>query len=123
MYYFGPISQLELELKDLLIFIGEQASGKSTVSKAIFFFRSLRDELVRYIYQCYEEDRFDPLPTVFEGHLIRRFSNVFGPAIDSPQMQIEYQYDNQMTIRIRPSIRGYHVDIMFDDFLCKSSLL
>ena len=58
IYKFGPLTEVELELKDILIFIGSQASGKSTVSKAIFFFKSLRDDLTSYLYQCYEQKQF-----------------------------------------------------------------
>ncbi|NUN99353.1 MAG: ATP-binding protein [Saprospiraceae bacterium] len=47
---FGPIQHLDLEIKDLSLFIGEQATGKSTVAKLIYFFKSLRDELELYLY-------------------------------------------------------------------------
>jgi predicted ATPase len=38
---FGPIKKLDLKIKDFLVFIGAQASGKSTISKSIYFFKSL----------------------------------------------------------------------------------
>ena len=43
---FGPIKELKLEIKDFMLFIGPQASGKSTIAKTIFFFKSLSDDLV-----------------------------------------------------------------------------
>jgi predicted ATPase len=42
---FGPIKDLDLEVKDYMVFVGPQASGKSTISKLIYFFEKLWDEL------------------------------------------------------------------------------
>lgn len=36
---FGPLKQLELDLKEIMVFIGPQASGKSTIAKLIHFFK------------------------------------------------------------------------------------
>ena len=36
--YLGPVQELEMEIKDFNLLIGEQATGKSTVAKAIYFF-------------------------------------------------------------------------------------
>jgi predicted ATPase len=38
---FGPLKNVDLEIKDLLLFIGPQASGKSTIAKLIYFFKSI----------------------------------------------------------------------------------
>ena len=35
--YLGPVRELEMEIKDFNLLIGEQATGKSTVAKAIYF--------------------------------------------------------------------------------------
>ena len=43
---FGPIRQAEIDVNDLTILIGEQASGKSTIAKLVYFFKSLRNDLV-----------------------------------------------------------------------------
>lgn len=47
---FGPIKDLDLEIKGYMVFVGPQASGKSTISKLIYFFEKLWDEL------CFPED-------------------------------------------------------------------
>jgi AAA15 family ATPase/GTPase len=35
----GPLKQVELDLKEIMVFIGPQASGKSTIAKLIHFFK------------------------------------------------------------------------------------
>lgn len=37
---FGPIKDVELEIRDFMVFIGPQASGKSTIAKLVYFFKS-----------------------------------------------------------------------------------
>ena len=39
---FKQISHAEIEVKDFLLLIGPQASGKSTIAKLIFFFKSIQ---------------------------------------------------------------------------------
>lgn len=41
---FKQVTYAEIELRDFLFLIGEQASGKSTIAKLIYFFKSLKQE-------------------------------------------------------------------------------
>ena len=42
----GPISYCELKCSDFLTFTGFQASGKSTIAKAIYFFRTVKEDIL-----------------------------------------------------------------------------
>jgi len=46
---FGPIKDVDLEIDDFMVFIGPQASGKSTIAKLIYFFKSVRDITLKQI--------------------------------------------------------------------------
>jgi predicted ATPase len=39
---FGPVQPTEIPIDDVLVFIGEQASGKSTVAKLVYFFKAIK---------------------------------------------------------------------------------
>lgn len=41
---FGAIKEAEIDIPKTLVLIGEQASGKSTIAKLIYFFKELRDD-------------------------------------------------------------------------------
>ncbi|MEZ4961069.1 MAG: AAA family ATPase [Saprospiraceae bacterium] len=43
---FRQIGHADVQVNDLTVIIGEQASGKSTIAKLIYFFKSLRKDLV-----------------------------------------------------------------------------
>jgi predicted ATPase len=46
---FGPIKYAEIEVKKILVLIGEQASGKSTIAKLIYFFKTIQEDLFSQI--------------------------------------------------------------------------
>ena len=47
---FMAIKEAEVEFDKALVLIGEQASGKSTLSKLIYFFKSLPQDLLFLIW-------------------------------------------------------------------------
>lgn len=95
---FGPISHAELELTPLVVLIGEQASGKSTIAKLVYFFKSLGDEfLVRY-YQS-EKTKID-----YTHHVImpirEKFYDMFGSTFHLPKFDINYFYNEERSISL-----------------------
>jgi AAA15 family ATPase/GTPase len=46
---FGPLVKVELEIQDFILFIGPQASGKSTLAKLIYFFKTLPNDFYQQI--------------------------------------------------------------------------
>lgn len=102
---FGPIREAAVEIKGLTILIGEQASGKSTLAKLIYFFKTLKKDL--YNLARYESVRLeDPTNT---NELIRKvidnfkskFKQYFG-ATDKlePDYSIEFQFSDSISITL-----------------------
>ncbi|TAE59345.1 MAG: hypothetical protein EAZ87_09890 [Nostocales cyanobacterium] len=112
---FGPITKIKIEIQDILIFIGSQASGKSTVSKAIFFFKSLRDDLTTYLYQCYNEKQFEDSVSNFAKRAKQKFIKMYGSVIQFPEMELKYDYGNGMEVTVKPSANNQFTDIIFDE--------
>lgn len=46
LHEFGPIHEASITKKEFMILNGPQASGKSTLSKAWFFFRTFKDVIL-----------------------------------------------------------------------------
>lgn len=70
---FGPIEDVEMEINDFAIFIGPQASGKSTIAKTVFFFLSLRDELFAIISKTLDTNKFEDTLKQFEDRIRLKF--------------------------------------------------
>ena len=50
IYNFGPVGEAEIDLnKKLQVLIGEQASGKSTICKVVYFCQKIRDYTLEFL--------------------------------------------------------------------------
>ena len=44
--HLGPIQSCEIDIDDFTVLTGPQASGKSTIAKTIYFFRTIKDDIL-----------------------------------------------------------------------------
>lgn len=88
---FGPVKRASIEIKPALILIGQQASGKSTVAKLIYFFQSLSSEFFSRYYQSSNEG-----VEITEDLIIpirEKFYDFFGSTFHLPDFEIVYHYE------------------------------
>jgi predicted ATP-dependent endonuclease of OLD family len=95
---FQAIAEMEIELSNMLILIGEQASGKSTISKLIYFFKSLPQDLIDLIYDNLETEA--DLKPLFWNKVWQKFYNYFGSTRHLPDFEIKYYYDQDKFISL-----------------------
>jgi len=110
---FGPIKNIQLDIKDYMVFIGPQASGKSTISKSIYFFKSLRDDIVRYIREGLEQEKFDKAPGIYAKSIRRKFLNFWGPTRHLKDLEMCYYYKHNIWIKITLDNSGNYIDPSF----------
>lgn len=126
----GPVQYCRLPIRQYTVLTGFQASGKSTVAKAIYFFRTLKDDIYQMIQQReyseliyglkYDSDQEDSkqyaLYTDFERNVRKRFLSTFGSSYSMDKgMRMSYQYsdDIEITIRLEESL-----DSLTPNFVC-----
>ncbi len=98
---FGPINKVDLDVKDFIFFIGPQASGKSTISKCIFFFKSIKDDLMRFLIDVSDSGDFDK-PLGSFGKIIRhKFIDFWGPTFHLSSMSLKYYYTDNIWLSIK----------------------
>lgn len=110
--HFGPVGLFDEEITDVTILIGPQASGKSTISKLIFFFRSIPDEWVNYLLSSRQTDEHSPF-FEFNKYLRRKFVGYFGTTKHMRPFHIRYEYDVQKFVRL--DLKDGYVQIHFSD--------
>lgn len=123
---FGPIDQCEFTLNDFTILIGPQSSGKSTVSKLVYFFLNVRDEFVSYILDSIDAQKKRVDIRDFNKQIRRRFVEFWGPTPLRSDVYIRYEYQKDVWIEIKldstrhkfvnPSLSKIIVDKLYESF-------
>lgn len=104
---FGAIKSADIEIRKVLVLIGEQASGKSTIAKLVYFFKSLRDDLFKQIFHA--EDGFDK--TMFSSSTKDKFLDWFGNDIFSENFEIIYYYSYEKSRYAKLSVRKSKLEV------------
>ena len=107
MQHFGPIESCDIEVGDFQVFMGAQASGKSTIAKAIFFFRTIKDDIFEVMMKrgTFSDNTYSLRNTV-NRHLHNKFMQLFGSSRGMRKsMELTYVYndDSKITISLSPS--------------------
>lgn len=98
---FGPLKEVELNIQDYMIFIGPQASGKSTILKLLYIFKSLREEVFRTVSDLVEGLDADPLPEVIlKGHIVGKFNHFWDNLPRYGDFFLKYDYEDDKVITI-----------------------
>jgi len=94
---FGPIEYAEIELRDFVVLIGEQASGKSTLAKLVYFFKRYSSGLFAISATKISEGNVSgkapnwiEIRSDLERDAYKFFIQLFGPADDLKPFKIKY---------------------------------
>ena len=120
----GPIDYCDFEINDFMIFTGPQASGKSTIAKSIFFFKNIRNLIIKAINRpvLVKEGGME---VSTKGRLMKDIRSTFLQTFGSTwhmdnRMSVKYYYTDSVYIKIRlkhdPVSRNY-IWIDFSDKL------
>ena len=108
---FGPIEEAEVEIKQMVVFIGEQASGKSTISKLVYFFKSLKEDLFTLIFNNLEID--EDIRILFIKEIQLKFYKFFGSTRHLPDFTVKYYYSSDKNIELVLK-SNKHLNVAFD---------
>jgi AAA15 family ATPase/GTPase len=112
---FGPIQDAEIEVKKLLVLIGEQASGKSTIAKLIYFFKSIPDAFFNS-YHDSESPKWR-ISNDLNFQVRDLFYDFFGSTRSLPPFEIQYQFAKQKTCALNLNKNGDLVSHFSDSIL------
>ena len=104
---FRAIKNADIEVSDFLVVIGEQASGKSTISKLIHYFKSLKSDANDCLSEHQNDSQEAVLATQKKINVKAqvRFYRLFG-STKKESFTIEYQYSIGKTITIKQTRMG-----------------
>lgn len=106
---FGPVEYAKINLdKNFQIYIGAQASGKSTICKVVYFCQKIRDYTIDFlsdIHMLYDTHKNEYV-NVYLKYLTRKFMGCFGTTKHMKKFYIEYKW-NKHIIKILLSQDGF----------------
>jgi len=110
----GPVEQCELECSQFMAFTGFQASGKSTIAKAIYYFRTVKEDIIELaeakafdavaigeLEDGFSVNRETGLEEVLGDYLREKFLRTFGSLRGmSNEMYMEYYFTKTCFIKV-----------------------
>ena len=101
IHNFGPIKELDIEIKDFIVLIGQQASGKSTIAKMIYYFKSIGEDLLRSFKEIINNNLYDKeLKIDFDKVLRQKFLDFFGASKLHSEFYIGYFFTENVWISL-----------------------
>jgi energy-coupling factor transporter ATP-binding protein EcfA2 len=115
IHNFGPVKDAEIEIKKVLVLIGEQATGKSTIAKLIYFFYELKNEIHDKINDFILKGKnFDE--DLFKQYTRNRFLDYFSTLINNSSFSITFYYDVQKNKSLHFFIdKNKHLNLKLSD--------
>ncbi|GEM_PF-5131704 len=114
---FRQIRSLSIEIKDILVFIGPQASGKSTLSKLVYFFNRIPINMILFMDTLIETKT--PLTlNIIEERLIEEYFGIFGKDEQDYSSDLKYVYGTGLSIMLQGTSSGIHF-VFCDEFAQK----
>ena len=55
----GPVKFFKMEIEKFNLLIGEQATGKSTIAKSVYYFKAIKTKIIDYLTQVYDSNSYN----------------------------------------------------------------
>lgn len=131
IHHMGPIDSCVLDIDHFTVLTGPQSNGKSTVAKAIYFFRSIKQDILNIMMQGGPKVSLGRENVswmyVLKQRMRDKFLQLFGPSWIMPDnMEMKYTYASNMLIRVflKPDIASleknqieFELSDCFQDYL------
>ena len=106
---FGPIDDARIDLnKSFQIFIGAQASGKSTICRVVYFCQKIRDYTLEFLMNAeqFSQNHRNEYFNNYMKNLTRQFMGCFGKTTHMHKFEIVYSFEDKW-IKIFLNPDGY----------------
>lgn len=116
------INKKHIQIKQFTIFFGEQASGKSTIAKLIYFFKTIPNEIFFEVLQNYNDINNVNINEILTQRLRKYFVILFGATRHLQDFEITYTYASRNLLYIKKDIYTGNLYIAIWDSITKLSV-
>lgn len=105
----GPVKKFEMEVEKFNLLIGEQATGKSTIAKSVYYFKTVKTKIIDYLTQVYDSNSYNHVSQenvwfdrAIKSELKYIFIKLFGYSWDlNPAFYMRYDYAEDVWIQVK----------------------
>lgn len=105
----GPVKNFEMEVEKFNLLIGEQATGKSTIAKSVYYFKTIKTKIIDYLTQVYDSNSYNSVSQekvwfdkAIKSELKNIFIKLFGYSWDlNPEFYMKYDYAENVWIQVK----------------------
>ena len=103
--HLGPVDECVLTIDNINVFTGPQSNGKSTIAKAVYFFRTVKQDILNIIMQggpqSVDKKNRDTWEAVLKAWMRDKFLQLFGTSWVMPDdMKVKYTYKQDVYIEV-----------------------
>lgn len=111
--HFGPLHNVDLEIRDFMVLIGPQASGKSTIAKLVWCFGYVRELLLRELNKA-SHKKTPELSNVIDRDIPELFRVVFhlDSFVKPGITEVSYVFDDTDENPIRIDLKGSETKLL-----------
>ena len=111
----GPVKNFEMDVNKYNILIGEQATGKSTIAKSIYYSRYIKTLISNFLIQIMENGKYygenvektKPFYKCISHKLKETFIHLFGYSWElDPKFRIQYSFTGDIVFEIKLASRS-----------------
>lgn len=122
IHNLGPIHDCCLPLDQFTVLVGPQSSGKSTIAKAVYFFRSVKQDILQIMMQggpaSASGNEYARWDVTLKQRMREKFLQLFGTSWVMPSdMSLNYVYGEKITIDVCLTGETNYVDFRFSEQL------
>lgn len=105
----GSVKNYEMEVKKFNLLIGEQATGKSTIAKSVYYFKIIKTKIIDYLTQVCDSNSYNNISQenvwfdkAVKSELKNIFIKLFGYSWDlNPEFYMKYDYAENVWIQVK----------------------
>jgi predicted ATPase len=109
---FGPIKNVAFDIKDYTVFIGAQASGKSTIARAVYFFQSLDEELRSAMSSSMPDCHKEEVIKTFKKNIAKKAETIWNSSFWNSKTTLRFHYKDDLEITVSTANDGDYLVVL-----------
>lgn len=118
--YLGAIKELQMDIREFHLLIGEQGTGKSTITKGIYYLRNVKNIIANYLCELYETGQYKgqkvkrSVYKELNGDLTQTFISLFGYSRNlNKKLYMRYDFAEEIWVEVKLTGKQQYITVNY----------